>query len=60
MSPMKALIIAEAIAQQHGDSNLFKEVYTNYRAKNDVLQSIELSLKFMGLYDVFAKYNDLR
>lgn len=59
MSPLKALVIAEAIAEQNGNVNCFKEFYTNHRTTKDVFESIELSLKNMGLYDIFLKYTKL-
>ena len=44
------LQIAEDIAIKHGDDNMFRQVYTMRREENDILDSVEYTMMYLGHY----------
>ena len=50
----QALLVAEQLADRHGDSNQFKNDYTLLRENNGILDSLRGALVSQGLWDQFV------
>jgi hypothetical protein len=51
MSVYKALDLAAFIAENHNVSDSFLEIYTMRREYYDIFESVEYTMKYLGLYD---------
>jgi len=51
MSVYKALDLAAFIAENHDVLNSFLEIYTMRREYEDIFDSVEYTMQYLGLYD---------
>ena len=51
MSVYKALDLAAFIAENHNVSDSFLEIYTMRREYDDIFDSVEYTMEYLGLYD---------
>ena len=51
MTVYHALVIAKNIAEMHGVSNSFLEIYNMRREYYNILESVEYTMEYLGLYD---------
>lgn len=50
---MKSLIVAEEIADRHGDLTLFREQYERLRERAGITDAIKAALSAQDLYEIF-------
>ena len=46
-----SLRVAQDIAFKHGVDNMFAEIYTMRREYEDIFDSVEYTMQYLGLYD---------
>jgi hypothetical protein len=55
MTVYRALVIAENMAEMHDVMDSFREVYTMRREYYNILESVEYTMEYLGLYDEWGK-----